>query len=483
MKSIALIFTKSKEKTGQGSGIQRASIPIALVGLITYLKKKKVLVYLIDEQIDDVKKELAKIIDKVDIIGFSVMTMQVSRSLELSDYIKKNYPNKKIIWGGKHPSLFPEQTILDKSVDYVCQREGEVCLYELAKGEKIEKIKNLVYKKDGKIYKNPIRKFIDPNTLVPSNWEMFNMEKYVSHHQLGGISAGRTLSIIGGRGCIFNCAFCINTMLGRTHRPVSTKNIIKEIKVLNKKYKIKHVHINDDCFDVDLKRFEEFCNEMIKENLGVTWDCAARAGFHWTDERMALAKKAGCIALSCGAESGSPRILKMIHKPITVESIIHIAKQCNKYGISLISSWMSGFPDETKEELKQTINLLKKVTGICPSCSIHGPQPFKPYPNTELYFEAIKRGFKEPKSLRGWAEKSKSGFIQDAEIPWIKNPKKLRAIEFYCMNAFRDPKNFLHKILIKDSKLRLKHNLFNLLPIEIPLVKWYTGKFGKNLIK
>ena len=117
MKTIALIFTQSKEKTGQGSSIQRPSIPIPLLCLASYLKKKKVKIHLLDEQVCDIKERLSEIIHKVDIIGFSVMTMQVVRSLELTDYIKKNYPEKKIIWGGIHPTLFPKQTILDKSID------------------------------------------------------------------------------------------------------------------------------------------------------------------------------------------------------------------------------------------------------------------------------------------------------------------------------------------------------------------------------
>ena len=89
MKSIALVFTKSKEKTGQGSAVQRPNLPIPVLCLASYLKKKKVKLYIVDGQICNAKERLRRIIDKVDLIGFSVMTMQVSASLELSDYIKR----------------------------------------------------------------------------------------------------------------------------------------------------------------------------------------------------------------------------------------------------------------------------------------------------------------------------------------------------------------------------------------------------------
>lgn len=476
MKSIAIIFTKSKEGAGQGASIPRPTLPHPLLHLGSYLKDKGMKVYLIDGQICDVKEELNKIIDKVDIIGFSVMTMQIANSLKLSDYVKKNHPDKKIIWGGIHPSLLPEQTIKDDSIDYVCQREGEECLYELTRGKPINKIKNLVYKKNGKVIFNPIRDFIDINKLNLPQWELLDPNKYINEFRLAEVDVGRAFPITVGRGCMFNCSFCINTILGRKWRPLSVKNIIKRIKFLKEKYNVQHFNINDDCFDTDLKRVDDFCKILIKEKIDITWDVSVRTGTHWIDERMELLSNAGCKALSIGAESGSQRILdEIIHKGIKIEDIIYIAKQCDKYGITLISSWISGLPTETSEEQRQTVELLKKVTKICPSCSIHGPQPFKPYPNSELYFEAVKQGFRVPKNLREWAHKSKTGFISDSCLPWIKNPRRLRAVEFSCMNSFRHPRNFLHKILITLSKLRLKYN-FYYFPLEIPLTRFYVGR-------
>ena len=95
--------------------------------------------------------------------------------------------------------------------------------------------------------------------------------------------------------------------------------------------------------------------------------------------------------------------------------------------------------------------------------------------------EAVKQGFEEPKSLREWSEKSSQGFLEEGHAPWIKNHKKLRLIEFYCMNAYRDPKNFIHRILILFSRLRIKNNLY-LLPFEVPLVNFYFSKI-QNLGK
>ena len=479
MKSIVLIFIKSKEPFFLGSGVARPKVPFPLLHLGSYLKRRGVPVFLIDGQICDAKKELMKIIDLVDIVGFSVMTMQVLGSLELSDYIKEKYPEKKIIWGGAHPSLLPEQTVIYESIDYVCQREGEGCLYELCNEKPLNKIKNLVYKRGNKIVKNPLRDFINLDKEDKPLWDIVNLENYIKEHDAGPKKGKRSLDLAVGRGCVFNCTFCVNGILGRRWRALSVDNIIKRIKFLKNKYNIQHFTIEDDCFDIDAPRFEEFCKRIIKEEIKITWDTSVRAGKKWTDKLMRLVSKSGCISLSVGAESGSDRVLNEIYKKgITTKDILFMAKQCVKHNVLFATTWMCGSPNETDEDLNKTLSLIKEVTKICPKSIISGPQPFRPYPNSELYFEAVRQGYKEPKSLREWGEKSAEQFIVSESLPWVKNPKRLRAIEFYYINAFRYPINIFHNILIQLCKIRIKANIY-FLPFEMPLARLYISKIHK----
>lgn len=476
MKSLALIFLKNKDELFLGSGVARPRMPFPLIHLGSYLQHRGVKVYLIDGQVCDAKEELEKIIDKVDIIGLSVMTMQVANSLELTDYIKEKYPSKEIIWGGIHPSLLPEQTLKHKTIDYLCQREGEDCLYELCIGKPLNEIENLIYRDNGKIIINPIREFIDWDKVDKPIWKMLNLENYIKKHNFGPKEGKRSIDIAVGKGCIHNCTYCVNTALGRRWRPLSARNIVDRIKFLKRNYNVQHFTVEDDCFDVDLKRVEDFCNLLIEEKVNITWDTSIRAGKKWTDGRMELLSKSGCMAISIGGESGSNRILRDIYKKgITTDDIIHMAKQCNKYNIIFSASWMCGVPGETEEEVKETIKLIKKVVDICPATIISGPQPYRPYPNTELYYKVIELGYKEPKSLEEWAEKSNEGFLSEDVLPYVSNPKMLKNLEFYCINAFRYPINNLHKILIGLCKLRLKFN-FYAFPFEIPITNFYVKK-------
>ncbi len=480
MKSIALIFMKSKDNLFLGAGLARPRLPYPLLHLGSYLINNGVNVFLIDGQVCDAKEELLKIIDEVDIVGFSVMTMQVQNSLELSDFIRKEYPNKRIIWGGIHPSLLPEQTILDDSIDYVCQREGEGCLLELCQEKPVSEIKNLVYKEKGIPVMNEIREFIDINKEDKPIWEILDLENYIKAHTTGPKKGERSIDLAIGRGCCFSCSYCCNKVLGQKWRALCANEIVKRIKFLKKQHNIQHFTIGDDCFDVDMGRVEEFCKQLIEENIKITWDTSVRVGKKWTDERMQMLYDSGCIGLSVGAESGSDRILNSVyHKGITIQDTIFMAEQCNKHRIQLGTTWICGIPNENEEEMQQTRDLLKKVVKICPNCTVSGPQIFRPYPNCELYFEAVKLGYKEPQSLREWANKSAEQFISEEELPWLKNPKKLKAIEFYYINAFRYSTSWAHKILINLSKFRINHDFYSF-RFEIPITKFYMNKIHKE---
>jgi radical SAM superfamily enzyme YgiQ (UPF0313 family) len=140
---------------------------------------------------------------------------------------------------------------------------------------------------------------------------------------------------------------------------------------------------------------------------------------------------------------------------------------------------MGGVPNETNEEVQQTLDLIKKVVEIYPDTIISGPAPFRPYPNSELYFEAVRQGYKEPKSLKEWAENSTEGYLSEENLPWVKNPKRLKAIEFYCVNAYRYPINFAHKVLIWLCRFRLKHNFYSF-TCEIPVTRFYVTKIYED---
>ncbi len=480
MVDITLINPKMNEP-------MEPSIFMSLLYLATSLEKNGFSVKVVDSQIENV--DIEKIVKTSESVGLSVMTAQIRDALRISDAVKSKDPNMPIIWGGIHPTLFPSQTVSDKSVDYVIVEEAEngiVDIVKYIKGEKkLKDVSGLAYKYKGKFRINRSKPVMVLDNLSPPSWHLFKMEKYVTNYLMGGKNYGPHLQIHSGRGCPYNCTFCINTYLSvRKWRPLSARKIVNEVKILKKKFGIKFVTFVDENFFLDKKRLEEFCKLMIKENVGIEWRGNSRANYfnenHLNRNLLELVRKSGCRVISMGFESGSGRVLKdVIKKEITVEQIINSVKACKEFGIIPIGSFMAAIPGERKGEWEETLSLIRKLKKTNPQTIIIGPQIFRPYPGAPLY-DSIKHMIREPNSLRAWAKMDTTvgGYMDDASIPWIEDPKKL-VNALYYMTLTESTTSGIAMLLKLPFKLLAEmrvSNRFYSFPIEKQM---YTE--GKNL--
>jgi len=163
--------------------------------------------------------------------------------------IEKEFGGRtKIIWGGIHPTLFPEQTLEDDAVDHVITGKGE------------EEIVSLMDELSG--HRSRVTDF-SLDDMSPPSWHLMDIERYMSDFMIGGRNYGKHMTIHTGRGCPHGCTFCINT-INRQHSVLSARNIAREIRKL-KSYKIRFVRFVDDCFFLDTGRIRELCG-IIRRN-------------------------------------------------------------------------------------------------------------------------------------------------------------------------------------------------------------------------
>lgn len=160
----------------------KKELHMSILYLGTALHRQGYNVQIIDSQIENVEKKLKAVISKSDAIGFSVMTDQVKDALKLSDSVKEADPDIPIVWGGVHPTLYPNQTIQDKSVDYAVVDEGELTLLELMshfEGKTdLKNIKGIAYQENHNVVINQKRDFIDLNSLSPPEWGLLKLDEY-----------------------------------------------------------------------------------------------------------------------------------------------------------------------------------------------------------------------------------------------------------------------------------------------------------------
>lgn len=404
------------------SGIFTIKVPLGLAYLASYLEKYGYEPKIIDcmayyeniEKIGDKhriglpEKDIINQIREFnpDIVGVSCgYTIHEKDSFRIAELAKKN-SKALVIFGGAHTSANPLQVLNNKNVDIAVIGEGEKTFLNIIrnlKSKKLYSVPGTAMRIRNKIKINKLGGYIENLDEIPfPARHLLPMERYLKHPQnsIANIRAPTT-EIITSRGCPFNCIFCsIHTVWGRKWRARSAKNVVDEIESLNNEYGIKEFRFFDDNISWDKKRMIEICDEIIKRNLDIKWDTPNGVAIATLDEEvLRKMKHAGYYKIVMGIESGCERILGFMKKPVNLEHARNIIKICNKLGIWTWSTFVIGFPDETKEEINKTIDFAKK-SGLN-FATFYIAQP---YPGTEMFDIYRKEGL------------LKKGFIADSSV-------------------------------------------------------------------
>jgi len=469
------------------------SIPIGIAYVGSALKEAGIDVKIIDclttkEHLVEIKKE----IENCTWIGLSVMTVQIPHALFLSEYIKKFAPEVPIVWGGPHPTLFPAQTVIDSRVDIVVRDEGEVTCVELTKAlsesKSLDKILGLTFKKDGKVIHTPRRPYINMDKAPYINYDLLNKEV---------MNKIKLLPSHTSRGCSHRCAYCINPITGCGWRGMSPKRVLDELEQVAKKYPGRKIRFWDENFFNNPKRSKEIMQGIIDRGLKVEWETTVRGDYFTkviTDEYLQLIKDSGCYKFCFGAESGSPRILRMIKKDVSTDQLVLSAKKSKEFGITPEYSFMIGLPNETKEDMLLTIDAFARLYEANPNAEFIGPQPYRPYPGSPLDNECEAFGWKAPDSLQAWSDlmETEWSYISVTKLPWVNEPDFVEAIWAY-MNFALTPEtrlmeggikvnNLFKRLFITASKLRWKFKYFDF-PIEYIIANKYLKGRTKKMKK
>lgn len=452
------------------------SPPLGLIYIASTLKEKGYKIKIIDAQCEkDYEKKILEHAKDSLIVGISILSIDVKSAYKITKIIKSNI-NVPIVWGGWHATLFPEQIIKNKLIDFVITGEGEykfLRLVESLKGKKnIKNIPGLLFKKRGKIYWNKDKEeYINLDDLPRPDFSLVDVDNYINQN-IGG-KVGRTLHLFTSRGCPYQCTFCCNPITNnRKFRAVSAKKVVDEIEYLVKQYDLRFIYFADDNFFLNPERVRKICQEMLDRKLNIKWFAQCRVDYlksnHLGRDLLILAKMAGLDDLTFGIESGSELILKKIKKGITLEEIYNAAKLCNDYDIRAEFSIIIGFPRETKKDLYKTIDMILRLKKICPN-SIFSLTTFMLYPKTEITQNLIKQGyFKEPESLEEWCGGASNLYMGYTECyaPWLKDPELVKNVFYYVLLYTNscpqkiESKHLIYLFFRFLTKKRLKNKFF-----------------------
>jgi radical SAM superfamily enzyme YgiQ (UPF0313 family) len=192
------------------------------------------------------------------------------------------------------------------------------------------------------------------------------------------------VTIIAGRGCLYNCAFCKpgeDYLFGKRTRRRSVDSVIAELHELVDAYDIASFMFHDDCLTEDRAWVTEFTQAYVAEGFEMPFFCQSRADIIVKHEDMvARMAEAGLRGYFIGFESGNDRVLRFIRKGTTVEQNREAARICRKYDIKIWANYMMGLPTETKDEVMDTVRMMKAIDP-----DYYSPAFFTPHPGTDLY--------------------------------------------------------------------------------------------------
>ncbi len=321
----------------------------------------------------------------MDFVGITATTPLINNGLAIAVLVKKKNSNIKVIFGGVHPSIFSDEVLADENVDFVALDEGEEIMSELVLGKPPAEILGLCHKEGGKIFKNPMRPLIgDLDTIPPPAYHLMPIEKY--YPAIGSVKRLPAMILFATRGCPGRCTFCYRTFHGIV-RKRSARNIIDEIKILQKNYGVREVSFYDDTFTLFKDVVREFCEIIKNEKIDLTWSCFTRVD-HINEELLKMMKDAGCHLILFGVESADEEVLKNINKRISLDKVKEAVATARRVGIETRASFMFGNQGETEETIKKTIDFSLELDPDEAQFNIATP-----YPGTEMFTWAKMNGY------------------------------------------------------------------------------------------
>lgn len=356
--------------------------PLGLASLASVLKQKNYQVRMIDLSFDWNWKQIRSLKEDGGIYGISFTSSLYSSAKKCIRMIRKNDGNSKIVLGGPHASVLPEETLEDMGADVVCIGEAEVSfplvVEALQNGADLNSIRGIAFRDhEGKIVVTPeSEKIIDLDSLPFPDQSLFPYEKYFKEKGF------RELSIITSRGCPGQCTFCqptIEKMFGRKIRFSGSDSVADQIRELKEKFRLDFFVISDDTFITNKKRVLELCDRIVSDKINIFWRCQTRISL-LDREIIRAMKRAGCFVIALGVESGSQDILDRLQKKIKVDQIKEVFRICHEEGMLTHAYLMIGSPGESRETIDETKNLLREIKPFTSNICVTTP-----YPGTYLY--------------------------------------------------------------------------------------------------
>jgi radical SAM superfamily enzyme YgiQ (UPF0313 family) len=281
--------------------------------------------------------------------------------VDIARLLREKLPRAFFVAGGEHPSAQPVKILDDSLFDAVVLGEGEETFLALAQhvqaGTSWQNVEGIAFRGAGEgVVRTPARRRVTNIDAIPyPDWDRWSIRSYIAEQQVTGIHLGRSIPILGSRGCPYACTFCSNEqMWTRRYVMRSPAALVDEMEYMKGKYDVSGFTFMDSTFVIDRRKTLEFARELVDRHLDVTYQLPAGTRCEAFDEELALALAAsGLKNFAFAPESGSLSVLKAIKKQVDLDELLEAVRIVNRTPMT-VGCFVVGFPTRSRESSRRS---------------------------------------------------------------------------------------------------------------------------------
>jgi radical SAM superfamily enzyme YgiQ (UPF0313 family) len=454
-----------------------ATAPLGILAVSTPLLRAGYQVVLIDSTItpDFQARVLAELEDALCLAVSLVTGPMIKETVEIARAAKRLYPRLPVILGGWHPSLLPDQTLAAEYVDIVVIGQGEDAFVEvlaaIEAGEPPRGIPGVAYKEDGRLRFNPRRELRPIRELPPKAYHLADFDAYQR------VCGRRWAMYTSSLACPYQCGYCTNdAVYGRKWNALDPDQVSTELCDLVERYGLQLVWVVDDNFLVDRERALGIAERICRRGTAFEWSIQASTNLvtRLSVDEWKLMRRSGLTQVAQGADSGSPRVMRLMNKTFQTLPMIHeAARRLSEAGVRPSFNLIFGYPGETREDRHASIRMMMEICRQHPGAEFW-TNIFTPYPGAPVMERAFELGIEVPKRLEDWAD----FFPRYTVLPWLKGRehRRVQTMREYLRLAFRripigrhaghPVAQWLHDALAAPARWRLDRDFYEF-PVEL----------------
>jgi radical SAM superfamily enzyme YgiQ (UPF0313 family) len=365
--------------------------------------------------------------------------------------LRARFPDAVLIAGGEHVTAAGEYSLRDcRAIDYAVVGEGDETLVELLEtleaGGDVADVDGIIHLEgEAMVRTKPRRRLRNVDELPRPAWDLVPIEAYLANGLNHGVSSGRTMPLLATRGCPYSCTFCSNPGMWTTRWYArSPLEVADEMESYVKEYKADNFDFYDLTAIVKKAWIVEFCQELIRRKLDITWQLPAGTRSEAIDDDVTpLLARAGHRNLVYAPESGSPRVLKAIKKRVDLSRMLESMRSACRNSLSIKLNLIIGLPMETRRDIFATYWLMAKAAWIGVDDAMLST--FIPYPGSRLFAELQECGRIEQLSDDFFYDLSSEGSVGHVESYSAHvGPRALLAYKLFGMLLFYSLSHLFH---------------------------------------